>query len=199
MTENRLSSKTRRVYEFILDYITANGSSPTVREIARGCGFASPSTAQFHLEKLEKAGLITRKKRNSRSITPVEHVRPGMLIPLVGRIKAGQPATAEENIESYFSLPADIASRNSFLLRVSGDSMLEAGILDGDLVLVEPADTLPRGAIGAFLIGDEATIKYYDIIDGRPALVPANPNYSIIFPDNLTVLGRVVMLLRSYR
>lgn len=198
MTDISLSKKTRQVYQFILDYISTNGTPPTVREIARGCGLASPSSAQFHLDKLERAGLISRRERTSRSITPIEQVRPGVLVPLVGRIKAGQPATAEENIESYYSLPADLTPRGSFLLRVSGDSMEEAGILDGDLVLIEPADNLSRRAIGAFLIDDEATIKYFDVIDGRPALVPANRNYPTLFPENLSVLGRVIMLLRLY-
>lgn len=170
-----------------------------MREIASACGFASPSTALFHLRKLERAGLVARAPRSSRTavLADAREARAA-LVPVVGVIRAGEPVLAEQHIEEYVAVPAALAEDESFVLRVRGDSMSGAGILDGDYVLVRRSSTIEPGEIGAFLIGSEATVKRFALRDGRPVLLPENPAYEPIAPDELVVLGRVRYLMRTY-
>lgn len=195
----RISKKSKKVFDFIISFFRKHSKPPTVREIAKNCGFSSPSTAHFHIKKLEKAGLISRTGKGSRSIK-VEYfsTKPSIPVPLVGNIKAGYPATAEENIEEYYSLPQEFADDECFLLKIRGESMKDIGIMEGDLVLIKPSQTINPGKIGAFLVNNEATIKRFELRNGKPVLVPANKDYRPILPDSLYVLGKVVLLIRSY-
>jgi repressor LexA len=197
----RLSGKTIEIYEFLKAYHSENLKPPSVREIAKNLRIPSTSTVHYHLKKLEKAGLIRLEKNKSRNIQLLSN--PGKRetytsLPVLGRIKAGYPAISEENIERYLSIPEELAGKADFALRISGDSMKNAGILDGDLVLVKQTPVINPGEIGVFLLDGEATIKRFEIVDEKPALVPENPEYQVIFPKELSVIGRVVLLIREY-
>lgn len=194
-----ISKKTKEVFDFIVSYYYENRRPPTIREIASSLRFSSPSTAHFHIKKLEDAGLLKRSGRQSRSLTIDDaFLQPAVPVPVVGTIRAGTPVTAEENIESYCFIPEKYISGECFILKVKGDSMRDAGILPGDLLLIKQSNTIEPNAIGAFLIDGEATVKKFKYIDSRPALVAENPEYEPIFPQNLQVLGKVILLIREY-
>ena len=196
----KLSRKTEDVLRFIDAYWERNLRPPTVREIAAGCGLASPSSAHFHIRKLERLGLIARDRggatRSRRIASPAWQTLKS--VPVVGAIRAGAPILAEEAVEGMLGVPAEWADEGGFLLRVTGDSMTGAGILPADLVLVKPSPSIAPEEIGVFLVGDEATIKRFRIVDGRPALVPENPAYDVLFPEDFRVIGKVAYLLRRY-
>lgn len=199
-SKNTISKKSKKVLDFIIRYQQENAKPPTVREIAKNCGFTSPSTAHFYIKKLEEAGLINRTGRNSRSLTvSAFSLQSSVPVPLVGTIRAGFPVTAEENIESYFSVPVEFAKSGCFFLRVKGNSMERAGILPGDLVLIKPSKTIENGEIGAFLVKGEATIKRFKTNNSTVVLMPENPEFEQIYPEELHILGKVTLLIRKYR
>jgi repressor LexA len=185
-----------RVYEFIRSFAEKNGYPPSVREIGRGVGLASTKAVKYHMDALVSDGLLRRHPRLARAIDagpqPVG-------LPLVGRIAAGQPVLAVENIEEHVSLNR---FRGCFLLRVKGDSMTGAGILDGDTVIVQPQGTVPDGEIAVAMVDNEATVKRLYRRAGQIVLQPENPLYSPleINPDarDFRVVGRVVGVLREY-
>lgn len=186
-----------RIFEFLKDFQEKNQKPPSVREIAEFFGFSSTSTVNYYLKKLQQRGLITlegRKARNIR-INYIHKVRSSL--PLVGVIRAGVPVYAEENVEDYINLNETVARKGDFLLRVKGDSMKDAGIFEGDLVLVRQTPVVEKGEIGVFLVEGEATVKRFEILNGKPALVAANPNYEPLFPENLTVIGKVTAVIRD--
>ena len=187
-----------KILAFIRDEIQAKGYPPSVREIGRAVGFKSTSSVHTHLRALEEAGFIRRDATKPRALELVETPK-GHIVPLLGKVTAGQPILAQQYIEDELVLPDWLAPDDStFALRVSGESMIEAGILDGDIVLVRPQRTAENGDIVVALIGDEATVKriYYE--NRRVRLQPENAAMAPIFASSVIVLGRVVGLIRSY-
>ena len=190
-----LTDKQRAVYECIVKCIEENGFPPTVREICSQLGLNSPSTAQLHLNTLEKHGLITREGSKNRAIRLVDKPRKG--IPIVGTVTAGMPILAVEQLEGY--LPYETPDDGEyFALRVRGDSMIDAGILDGDKVVVRQQSFADNGTIVVALIGEEATVKRFKTIDGQPWLLPENEAYEPIDAREAVILGKVKMVLREF-
>jgi repressor LexA len=188
-----------KILKFILEYLKSNQKPPTIREIATAVGLKSTSSVSYYLKKLEKKGLLVRETGISRNLklTAIKTDVGKSLLPVVGTVRAGEPIYAEENIETYLDLPHYFANKGDFLLRVKGDSMTDAGIFENDLLLIRQTPVILPGEIGVFLVDGEATVKEFKIINGRPALVPKNPFYTIIYPDELMVVGKVVAVLRD--
>ncbi len=198
-----LKGRQAEILAFIRRHTAERGYPPTVREIGKAVGLASPSTVHAHLAKLADSGHIRRDATKPRAVLVrdapgrgrARDTGPrGATLPLVGAVTAGMPRLAEEDVEDWVAapFPAD------FLLRVSGDSMRGAGILDGDLVAVRRQQTADNGDIVIALVdGEEATCKRLRREDGRVVLMPENPDYPPIVPDEVSLLGRVVGVLRS--
>jgi repressor LexA len=209
--ETALTDRQTDIWQFLVEYVDGHGYPPTVREIGERVGLASPSTVHAHLATLERVGLIKRDPTKPRAIEltglrRVETPATGIVqLPLVGRVAAGGPLLAEENIEDVVALPESIGGSADFLLTVTGDSMIEAGILDGDTIVVQRRDDVRNGDIVVALAGsdesaDEATVKtFYRETDGRIRLQPENSALEPIYADHVKVLGKVVGVFRSLR
>ncbi len=198
---NQLSPKQARIYEFILSFTQENGYPPSVREIAEAVGLKSPSTVHFHLKSLEEAGVITRGAGKTRAITAVHPMeqpisRPEHRIPVLGNVAAGEPILAEELVEDYIDF--DAPAEDCFALRIRGESMIGAGILPGDLVIVRRQNTAINGEIVIALIGEEATCKRFSRRNGHVWLLPENPDYEPIDGTFARILGKVIGLQRRY-
>jgi repressor LexA len=205
-----LSDRQRQVLDYIREMVAQRGYPPSVREIGEAIGLSSPSTVHSHLSTLVKAGHLRRDPTKPRAIevldSPEEKYRAGRSersktreVPLVGRIAAGSPILATEDIEDVYDLPASLVGRGPvFMLRVKGDSMIDAGILDGDFVVVERSNDARNGEIVAALInGEEATVKRLRRQSGEVVLEPANPALSPVrYKSGVEVIGRVVSVLR---
>ena len=200
-----LTKRQQEIFDFIKKYSAKYGYPPTVRDIGKAVGLASSSTVHAHLSNLEKVGLLRRDPSKPRAIElldrAVDNVRsmvrpPGL--PLVGQVAAGQPILAEENIEDYVSVP-EIAGgeEGEYILRVRGDSMKNAGILEGDFVVVRPQDTAADGEIVVALVGEEATVKRFFREADHVRLQPENTEMEPIRSQDVRVLGRVVGLFRN--
>jgi len=201
--ERRLSHRQRQILDYIVQHAEAHGYPPTVREIGEAVGLSSSSTVHAHLKALEQAGLITRDAVLTRAIRVVsggaEQRKPKRVIslPVVGRVAAGKPLLAVEDIEDTFPIPREMLSgEDGFLLRVKGDSMIEDGILDGDYVVVRRQDTADNGETIVAMVGDEATVKRLYREKGRVRLQPANSQMEPIICDSVDVVGKVVGLIR---
>jgi repressor LexA len=187
------------ILAFIEDHVERNGYPPTVREIGQGVGLASPSTVHRHLEKLEASGHLRRDPSKPRAmLVGVQGGRatsdaPPMTLPLVGAVAAGTPILADEHVEDHVAAPF----RADYLLRVKGDSMIDAGILDGDLVAVKQQDTARDGEIVVALLGDEATVKRVFREQGGVRLEAENAAYEPIRGTDISVIGRVVGVMRD--
>lgn len=210
-----LTKKQQVVLEFIENFIDQKGYGPTVREICQGVGLSSPSTVQVHLNALERKGMINRDSQKSRSITLSEAAQmaepesaPNVIssgisgktisLPLVGNVAAGQPILAEENVEDTLSLPVDIVGDSaSFMLTVHGQSMIEAGINDGDTIVVREQSYASNGAIVVALIDDGATVKRFFREGDHIRLQPENSSMDPIIVDDCTIVGKVVALFRK--
>ena len=196
-----LTKRQSEIYEFIKGYLDSTGYPPTVREIGKAMGLHSPSTVHAHLAKLEKSGVLRRDPSKPRAIELLldrakRVVRPG--VPLVGQVAAGQPILAEENIEEVLEVPAMIgAEGGDYALRVRGDSMRDAGILENDYVVVRPAADAVNGQIVVALLGDEATVKRFFRDRDTVRLQPENPDYEPILTREAELLGRVIGVLRK--
>ncbi len=189
----------RETHEKIYAYLQhcAGSSFPTVREIASACGIKSTSCVHKHLIELEREGRIVRQDGRARSAS-VNH-RPAAMVPLVGRVTAGVPITAVEMIEDYIPLPADMSREGeTFALRVMGDSMKNAGILDGDLVICHQAKEARNGEIVVAMLDGEATVKRFYRYSEKVVLQPENPAYEPIVSRNVVLLGKVAAVIRSY-
>ena len=225
MTERPISDRHRAILRVINDKLASSGFPPSVREIASSVGLASPSTVKHHLDSLESEGYLARepglpraldltdKARRtlgiapsapaSSSVMPIEipisHVEEeGTAIPLVGRIAAGSPITAEQHVEEVFRLPTSMTGHGDlFMLEVSGQSMIDAGIFDGDYVVIRAQNDASNGEFVAAMIDGEATVKELSITDGHVWLLPHNKEYSPIPGDEATILGKVVTVIRS--
>jgi repressor LexA len=209
MAENQLTARQRQILEFIDRQMRDRGYPPSVREIGEAVGLTSPSTVHSHLETLQRLGYLRRDPTKPRAIevrydpttsavidrSPVRHV------PLVGDVAAGVGVLAQENVEEVMPLPADLVGEGElFMLRVRGDSMVDAGILDGDFVVARVQTTAEKGDIVvAGIPGDEATVKSYRTERNKVVLVPANSRLSpmVFDPTEVSIFGRVVSVLRK--
>ena len=197
-----LTKRQKEIFDFIGKYATKYGYPPTVREIGKAVGLHSSSTVHAHLANLEKIGLLRRDPTKPRAIELLvdkakKAVRaPGL--PLVGHVAAGSPILAEENIEDYLEVPDVIGGEDGdYILRVRGDSMIGAGILEDDFVVVRPIDTADDGEIVVAMIGEEATVKSFYKERDQVRLEPANDAYEPIRSADVRLLGRVVGVFRS--
>jgi repressor LexA len=199
-----LSKRQREIFDYISRYLSRHGYPPTVREIGKAVGLHSSSTVHAHLAKLEKLGVLKRDPTKPRAIeVMVERakraVRPTGL-PLVGQVAAGEPIVAEENVEEYLQVPDVIGGEaGDYILRVRGESMIDAGILDGDFAVVRPAQEAKNGEIVVALIGDEATVKRYFKQKDHVLLQPENSSMKPIKTTEAQLLGTVVGVFRSIR
>ena len=205
-----LSTRQRQVLDYIRTTVEARGYPPSVREIGEALGLSSPSTVHSHLSSLVAAGLIRKDPSKPRAIEVLDHSAPPVAagddrvceVPLVGRIAAGSPILAAEDIEDVFPLPADlVGSGPVFMLTVKGDSMIEAGILDGDYVVVRRQPDAINGEIVAALVnGEEATVKRFERRNGVVRLISENPAYQPMeFSDGVEIIGKVVSVFRKVR
>lgn len=184
-----------RVLSVFRDLLEATGGSPTVRDVAARLGLGV-ATVQEHLTALVRSGRLTQKAGH-RGLA-LREASAGRAVPIVGRVPAGTPLLAEEHVEGTVTVDRDLARRGKvFALRVRGDSMKEAGILDGDLVIVRQQAAADPGAIVVARLGDEATVKRLRVVHGRPVLEPANPKYKPIPAETAEILGMVVGLVRG--
>ena len=191
----------QKILDFIKREIDLKGYPPSVREICAAVGLKSTSTVHAHLNHLEEQGLIRRDSTKPRALEVLDgsHAR-GRSVPLVGRVTAGMPILAVENIEDYLTLPREIVGKDDlFCLRVQGESMIDIGILDGDIVVLRQQDTAENGEIVvAMTRDDEATLKRIFYEDGRVRLQPENKAMSPIYADTVTVLGKLTALIRQF-
>jgi repressor LexA len=203
-----LTPTQEKILNFITETIRDHDRSPTIREIGEEAGISSTNGVRYHLSVLEKLGYIKRRKGISRGIEWLEHhvkaapSRNTLEIPLVGRVAAGSPILAVENVEGMLAVD-EMLTRNEdcFALRVNGDSMRNAGIMDGDVVIVSPQPDARSGDIVVALLDEEATVKTYVTSKGKVMLKPENPDYEDIMlsgRDDVRVLGKVVGLIRRF-
>lgn len=206
--DQKLSKRQQQVYDFIEAYIKEKGFGPTVREIGDALQLSSPSTVHVHLKTLEEKGYITRDQLKSRSIA-LTHESDSLetfgsaafdntiSLPLIGRVAAGEPILAEQNIEETLTLPTEIVGDNaSFILTVHGDSMIDIGINDGDYIVVKQQQTAHNGEIIVALIEDGATVKRFYKEDGYIRLQPENSTMDPIIVDNCAIVGKVTAVMR---
>ncbi len=199
MSKN-FENKQQELVKFIYDFTKQNGYTPSVREMCAKMNFASTSTIFYYLQKCEEQGIIRRAKGKNRAIELVnENYNSG--IPVVGRVAAGQPILATENIEDYIELPSnlfDTSSQELFILNVKGDSMIKIGINNGDKLIVKKQNTAENGQIAVALLDDSATVKRFFKEDSHFRLQPENDTMSPIIVDEVYILGIVVGLIRKY-
>jgi repressor LexA len=202
-----LTGRQQEIWSFLVEYVDRHGYPPTVREIGEAVGLASPSTVHAHLANLERAGLLKRDPTKPRALELIGREKPLEAavvelpkLPLLGQIAAGGPLLAEENVEDMIAVPETL--RGDFVLRVKGESMIEAGILDGDLVIVRRAQDARNGDIVVALAGDdesadEATVKTFYRENGRVRLQPENASLEPIYAEHVQILGKVVGVFRE--
>jgi repressor LexA len=206
-----LSPRQREILEFVNSHVDANGYPPTVREIGHAVGLTSPSTVHAHLARLESSGLIRRDPTKPRALEVIEggrshgraaagHVEAASrstVLPLMGDVAAGTGMVADEQIEDMVAVPDQLCADADFLLTVKGDSMINAGILDGDFVVVRKQDDARNGEIVVALMGDEdATVKRFFRESGRVRLQPENDEMDAMYPEQVQILGTVKAVLR---
>ena len=193
----KINKRQKAIYDFIKERINDKGIAPSVREIGEAVGLRSTSSVQYNLNALEQAGYITRDANLKRTVRVVGAAKGVNHIPLVGTVTAGMPILATEIIEDYIAV-SGVSGNNLFALRVKGESMINAHILDGDIVIVEQCPTAQNGDIVVALVGEEATVKRFYKEDGHFRLQPENDTMDPIIVDNVDVLGKVVGLFRTY-
>jgi repressor LexA len=199
---DELSDRQAKILDYIRYVTRVRNYPPSVREIGEAVGLSSSSTVHNHLNQLERRGLIKRDASKSRTVQLVQEKeiddmrRNAVAVPIVGHVAAGVPILAEQNVEDHLMLSPDIAKEGWFLLKVRGDSMINAAILDGDLVLVRPRQEANNGDIVVALIDDEATVKRFHREGSRVELIAENPDYAPIVPDQLSILGDVRGVIR---
>jgi repressor LexA len=214
-----LTERQQEIWQYLIQYVDDHGYPPTVREIGDAVGLASPSTVHAHLANLERAGLLRRDPTKPRALELVGRrserdqsreadtrgagAGSAPVLPLLGRIAAGGPLLAEEAVEDEIAVPEPLGRNADFLLRVQGDSMIEAGILEGDLVVVRRQDEARTGDVVVALVGedestDEATVKtFHREPDGRIRLQPENSALEPLYPEHVQILGKVTGVIRS--
>ncbi len=202
MAYGKISAKQREILEYIKQEILNKGYPPAVREICEAVDLKSTSSVHSHLETLEKNGYIRRDPTKPRAIEIMDDSfnltrREMVNVPIVGKVAAGQPILAEENIESYFPIPAEfMPNKQTFMLKVKGESMINAGIYDGDHLLVQQQPDAVNGDIVVALIDDSATVKTFYKEDGHYRLQPENDTMDPIIVDDCSILGKVFGVFR---
>ncbi len=205
MAYGKISAKQREILEYIKSEIIKKGYPPAVREICEAVSLKSTSSVHSHLETLEKNGYIRRDPTKPRAIEIVDNdfnfTRKGIIkVPIIGTVAAGQPLLAVENIDGYFPLLAEnLPNDELFMLRVQGESMVNAGIFNGDKILIQKQETAQNGDIVVALVEDSATVKRFYKEDGHFRLQPENDTMKPIIVDDVSIVGKVIGLFRSYR
>lgn len=209
----KITKRQQQIYDYIRSYQEEKGYPPSVREMAAAVGLSSPSTVHAHLNALEERGLIKRDRTKPRAIEVFNEdgssakqnpgaeteTRGSITLPLVGRVAAGMPILAEQNIEDNFTVPTEIATdASSFILEVHGESMINVGIYNGDYIIVREQHSATNGEIIVAMIDGEATVKTFYKEQGRVRLQPENDTMEPIYADNPTILGKVVALMRRF-
>jgi repressor LexA len=206
MPDSVPTERQERILEVIRDFTEEHGYPPSVREIGVLVGLSSSSTVQSHLKSLEKRGLIFRDPTKPRALIAMgaaaapkaAPLNGAVMLPIVGRVAAGTPITATENLEGELAIPVDFARKaGSFILRVQGESMIDAAILDGDLIVVAPQIDATDGEIVVAMIDGEATVKRFYRESGRVRLQPENRSMQPIYADDVTIVGRVGAVIRK--
>ena len=203
-----LTARQRRILEVIQEAVRDRGFPPTIREIGEACGLTSPSSVSHQLSALEKKGFLNRDPKSPRAIDVVlpdsfdpqqlESLPAPVYVPLLGQIAAGGPILAQESIETVYALPKElVGSGEIFMLKVVGDSMIDAAICHGDMVVVKKQPDADNGDIVAALLDDEATVKTLKRKDGHVWLMPENPEYQPINGDDARIMGKVVAVIRK--
>jgi repressor LexA len=194
----KLNPKEQIVYDYVVRSVRENGFPPSVRDICRDLGYKSTSTVKMYLDRLEAFGYIRKEDGKSRAITLVDELPKVCPVPVLGTVTAGQPILAEQNFEGYIAYAGNGSPDELFALKVKGESMIEAGILDGDFLIAERTCYAENGEIVVALIEDEATVKTFYREDGHYRLQPENSTMSPIIVDEVIILGKVVAIQRSY-
>lgn len=203
--KDETTDRQRRILEIIHEFTGERGYPPSVREIGERVGLSSSSTVQSHLRTLERRGLISRDPTKPRALVvldggrrePTQPRHDYAVLPIVGRVAAGTPITASENLDGEFVVPPEFAKvAGAFMLRVVGDSMINAAILDGDLIVVHPQKRADNGEIVVAMLDDEVTVKRFYREPGRIRLQPENPSMKPIYSDDVTIVGRVKGVFR---
>jgi repressor LexA len=204
MNKGNISAKQEAILEFIKSEILSKGYPPAVREICAAVGLKSPATVHAHLNTLEANGYIRRDPTKNRAIEIIDDDfnitrRDCAQVPILGKVAAGSPLLAEENITDFFPIPSDmLPNSHVFMLRVQGESMINAGILDGDNVIVQQTNTASNGDMVVALIEDGATVKTFYKEEGHIRLQPENPDYDPIIVNDVKILGKVIGVFRLY-
>ena len=204
MSYGKISQKQSEILEYIKSEILKRGYPPAVREI-QAVNLKSTSSVHSHLETLEKNGYIRRDSTKPRAIEIIDDMfnltrRDLVQVPMIGRVAAGEPLLAQENIEDYFPIPAELMPNNQvYMLQVQGESMINAGILDGDYVLVEQCNTASNGQMVVALVEDGATVKTFYKEEGIYRLQPENDTMSPIIVQEVTILGKVIGVFRMMK
>lgn len=202
MEQGKITPKQEKILDYIKETILSKGYPPAVREICKAVNLKSTSSVHNHLETLEKNGYIRRDPAKPRTIEIIDECfnltrREIVNVPLIGTVAAGQPLLAEENIENYFPIPAEMLPNNdTFMLNVKGESMIKAGIFDGDQIIVEKLSTAHNGEIVVALIEDSATVKRFYKENGHYRLQPENDYMEPIIVDQVEIIGKVIGLVR---
>jgi repressor LexA len=205
MAQGKISKKQQEILEYIKNQILQRGFPPAVREICEAVNLKSTSSVHSHLETLEKNGYIRRDPTKPRAIEILDDTfnltrREMVNVPIIGQVAAGQPILAEENIEDYFPFPAErMPNKQTFLLKVKGESMINAGVLDGDYVLVEQDATASNGDMVVALVEDSATVKTFYKEEGVFRLQPENDFMDPIIVKEVSILGKVIGVMRFFK
>lgn len=193
----KLSPMRQKILDYISQFSDENGYPPSVREICQAVNLRSPSTVHSHLKILQEAGLLEKDEGKTRAITLKNYPTGVKKVPVLGVVTAGQPILMQEDVQGY--IPFEYSSGEYFALRVRGDSMIGAGILEGDCVIVRRQDSADNRAIVVAMLGDEATVKRLKVDKDQIWLMPENSSYAPIDGRNATILGLVVAVYRDYR
>lgn len=204
MSYGKITQKQTEILEYIKQEILKKGYPPTVRDICNAVNLKSTSSVHAHLETLEKNGYIRRDPTKPRAIEIIDDSfnlsrREFVNVPMVGRVAAGEPILATENIDNYFPIPSEFVPNNEvFMLEIKGESMINAGIFDGDWIVVEKRDSARNGEIVVALVDDSATVKTFYKEDGHIRLQPENDNLAPIIVPDCKILGKVISLYRRF-
>ncbi len=195
----KLKPKEQKVYDYIVHSLRERGYAPSVRDIMNDLGYKSTSTVHMYLNRLDMLGFIRKEDGKSRAISITADDMPAIsAVPVLGTVTAGQPILAEENFEGYIGFAGRTSAEEMFALKVKGESMIEVGILDGDMIIAEKTCYAENGEIVVALIDNEATVKRFFREDGHYRLQPENSSMKPIIVDEVLILGRVVAIQRSY-
>lgn len=194
-----LTLKQQQVYDFIVEFTSNNGYPPSIREICASVGLKSPSSVHAHIKSLQTGGYILKDDRKTRALSvPNSALLRDNRVPILGRVQAGAPTLAVEEVEGYLTYDPEGMSGNFFALRVNGDSMINAGILEGDYVIVRQQPSALAGEIVVALLEDETTVKRLAYVGKHVWLLPENPDFSPIDGNNCSIVGVVKALYRKY-